>query len=582
LLHGGLLRLGDAPIIGASPRMPACAASSRHAGRVRPADGLTARKPRRPRTPYLAPVPAAAPLLALLLAAVAFAAPAGAGPRWTDAAGRPSAEAREALALLAGAGDDGLDPLDYGAPQLARMAARLHDGTAAPAAQAVEAFEAALARALPRYLRHLHRGRVEPRQAGFRLPAPRDDAAAVEARVQQALDELGPARAAAALAPALPAYRPLRAALARYRVLAADPGLAPWLAIPTVRPGEHSTAMPALRARLRAFGDLPAAAPATAVRATTATAAGEWPAQAAPHDDDLYDASLLEAVRRFQARHGLAADGVLGPATQAALAVSPARRMRQIELSMERLRWLPELPARFVGVNIPMFRLWAVDSDGEPAPLPMKVVVGRALNTRTPVLMAQMRELVFRPYWNVPRSIVRQEILAPLARDPHGYLARHDMEIVHGAGDDARAVAPTPEHIALLRDGTLRLRQRPGPRNALGLLKFVFPNDSDIYLHGTPAQDLFERARRDFSHGCIRVEDPVALAEWLLREQPGWTRERIVRAMQGERTLGVTLARPLPVVLYYVTALASADGTVRFADDLYGHDGRLERALRPG
>lgn len=521
-----------------------------------------------------APRPLAA-LLAALFAALAFAAPALAGARWTDAAGRPGAEAREAVALLAAAADEGLDPRDYGAAELARMAAGLHAAPAPPARDAVEAFEAAVDRALLRYLRHLHRGRVDPRQAGFRLPAPTDAPEAVDARVQQALAQLGPAGAAAALAPSVPAYRPLREALARYRVLAADTRLAPWHAVATVRPGERHAAMPALRARLRAFGDLAAAPGGDAALLGTADAV------AAPgHEDDLYDAGLEAAVRRFQARHGLAADGVLGPATQAALAVAPARRVRQIALSMERLRWLPALPGRFVGVNIPMFRLWAVGAPGEASPLAMKVVVGRALNTRTPVLMAPLRELVFRPYWNVPRSILRGEIMAPLARDPHGYLARHDMEIVRGAGDAALPVEPTPAHLALLRDGALRLRQRPGPRNALGLLKFVAPNDSDIYLHGTPAQALFERARRDFSHGCIRVEDPVALAEWLLRDEAAWPRERIVQAMQGQRTFSVTLARPLPVVLYYVTALASADGTVRFADDLYSHDGRLERALR--
>jgi murein L,D-transpeptidase YcbB/YkuD len=251
--------------------------------------------------------------------------------------------------------------------------------------------------------------------------------------------------------------------------------------------------------------------------------------------------------------------------------------VRQIELSMERLRWLPHLDGRFVGVNIPMFRLWAVEAT-HTSPLAMNVIVGRALDTRTPVFVARMRQVVFRPYWNVPRSIVRGELLPLLRRDP-AYLARHDMEIVRDAGDDARVVDASPANLLLLRDGALRLRQRPGQRNALGLVKFVFPNDSDIYLHGTPAQQLFARPRRDFSHGCIRVEDPVALAEWLLRNQPPWSRERIVAAMNGERTQFVTLARPLPVVLYYVTALAAPDGSVRFADDVYGHDARLERAL---
>jgi murein L,D-transpeptidase YcbB/YkuD len=184
-----------------------------------------------------------------------------------------------------------------------------------------------------------------------------------------------------------------------------------------------------------------------------------------------------------------------------------------------------------------------------------------------------MRDVIFRPFWNVPRSIVRGEILPALARDP-SYLARHDLELVRGEGDDAASVAATPQAIALLREGALRLRQRPGPRNALGLVKFDFPNAEHVYLHGTPAQQLFARPRRDLSHGCVRVENPVALAQWAL----GWPRERVEAAMHGARTQRVALARPVRVVLFYTTAVVLGDA-VHFAHDVYGHDARLERAL---
>jgi murein L,D-transpeptidase YcbB/YkuD len=301
------------------------------------------------------------------------------------------------------------------------------------------------------------------------------------------------------------------------------------------------------------------------------------PSSAPAPVDDTYDDDIVEAVRRFQSRHGLLQDGTLGPATQTELAVPVSQRVRQIELSMERLRWLPPLERPFLAVNIPMFRLWGVDVQ-DSAAVAMNVIVGRALNTRTPVLLAQMRQVVFRPYWNVPRSILLHELLPLIERD-RGYLARHDMEIVRGAGDDAASVEPTTGNLALLRSGALRLRQRPGPRNSLGLVKFDFPNDSGVYLHGTPVQSLFARPRRDLSHGCVRVEDPVALAEWVLRDQPGWTRERIVAAMNGERSQAVPLARRRTVVLYYVSALAGRDGSVQFAQDVYGHDTRLERAL---
>ena len=194
------------------------------------------------------------------------------------------------------------------------------------------------------------------------------------------------------------------------------------------------------------------------------------------------------------------------------------------------------------------------------------------------MLSERLRYVVFRPYWNVPSSIVQKEILPALARDPSA-LRRQDLEIVRGGGDDAQPVAETPENIAMLQAGGLRLRQRPGPRNSLGLVKFIFPNDADVYLHGTPAVQLFGRPRRDFSHGCVRVEDPVALARWVLRDQPAWTVERIEAAMNGGSPQRVDLLRPLPVILFYVTAMANPDGTLQFAEDIYGHDARLEQAL---
>ena len=185
-----------------------------------------------------------------------------------------------------------------------------------------------------------------------------------------------------------------------------------------------------------------------------------------------------------------------------------------------------------------MFRLWAWDSippDGAPT-FDMGVIVGRALNTQTPVFVEEMRSVIFRPYWNIPSSILRHEILPAIERDSD-YLRRQNMEIVSGAGDDARPVPATVDNLVQLRAGGLRVRQRPGPNNALGLVKFVFPNDENVYMHGTPAPQLFSRYRRDFSHGCVRLEDPVALAEWVLNDQPEWTRDRILTAMQGSATV---------------------------------------------
>lgn len=481
---------------------------------------------------------------------------------WLDAAGRPRASAREALGWLADAASDGLLPLDYAAHELGVRAAGLDAGPA-PDVLVQAAFERDLEAALLRYLRDLRAGRVDPWVLGFRIRH-RDYAVPdLRPRLRVAAAEQDLASLRASLRPPLAQYDQLRLALARYRALADDDTLTPLPALGTatpLRPGAAYAGAAALHRRLRAWGDLPADAPPPL---------------------DRYDPAWVEGVKRFQQRHGLAADGEIGRATLVALNVPLAQRVRQIEWALERLRWLPELGTqRVVAINIPMFRLWAWDpADPAAAPFSTEVVVGRALETQTPVLAADMRYLIFRPYWNVPRSIVRKELLPLLLRDP-GYLQRHDMEIVQGGGDDAPVVDASAQNLTLLGQGALRLRQRPGPQNALGRIKFIFPNQADVYLHDTPATRLFGRARRDFSHGCVRVKDPLALAQWVLQDQPRWTRERIEAAMTGSTTLRLDLRRPLPVILFYLTALVMpGDDALHFADDIYGHDARLARAL---
>jgi murein L,D-transpeptidase YcbB/YkuD len=479
-------------------------------------------------------------------------------PLWIDAAGRPNRAAQDALMLLDGARDEGLDPADYGMPELDRLAtqlARMSD----PASRA--SFDVALSASMLRFVRHLNMGRVDPSTVGFGLieSTERPDfAALLRASVNAGrLTEL-----VAMLKPAFVQYEALHEALIRYRRLAAEPGFALHSDTP-VRPGQPLAGLDALHRRLVATGDLPANTQA-------------------PPASGIYEGALVDGIRRFQSRHGLPADGVIGKATGAALEVPLSRRVRQIELALERLRWLPRLDdRRLVAVNIPMFRLLAwetVAEENEPL-LGMGVIVGRARKTQTPVLLAEMREVIFRPYWNVPQSIVRNEILPKLARDPE-YLEREDMEILSGPGEDGGAIEPTSENLARLKRGALRLRQRPGPRNALGLVKFVFPNETDVYLHATPAAQLFNESRRDFSHGCVRVEDAVALAEWALKDDAQWTRDRILSAMTGTQTFSVRLARPIQVLLFYTTAVVMPeDGTIHFAEDIYGHDARLDKAL---
>jgi murein L,D-transpeptidase YcbB/YkuD len=486
----------------------------------------------------------------------------GSRPLWVDETGHPSADAHEALRLLSGAATDALDPADYEAPALAGKAAVLEKAPS-PTASSVADFDTGLSEGTLRYLRHLHTGRIDPRAIGFRMTASRDAHDFAEL-LRSAVAGHRVRHLATELAPPLVLYRNLREMLRRYRDLAADSALAR-NRVPdrTVRPGDSAADLGSLFELLGRLGDLSASPPVPL--------------------SETYDEPLVGAVKRFQQRHGLEADGIVGAATRAALSVPLTDRVRQIELALERLRWLPHLdPERFVAVNIPMFQLWvwdAIPANGAPS-FGMNVIVGRSLNRQTPVFVERMDSIVFRPYWNVPSSIVRGEILPAIARDPT-YLERHDMEIVSGQGDNARIEPAMADSIAQLQQGRLRVRQRPGPRNSLGTVKFVFPNDANVYLHSTPAPELFRQSRRDFSHGCVRVEDPVALAEWALKSENGWTRDRIVAAMDAPRPLHVKLTRPIQVILFYITAAVMPDdGSIHFAQDIYGHDARLDRALR--
>ena len=470
------------------------------------------------------------------------------GAAWTTADGQWTTAARLVLERLRAADTQGLDPAAYGLPT----------ADASPAARGAR--EAALTRAVLRYMHDLHLGRVDPRRLGLQLAAwdePHDFVVVLhDGLVRQQRDA-----ALDALAPPFPVYRALVDQLARYRALATPP----WPPLPaiaaSVKPGQAYAGLVPLRARLRALGDL------------VGDRVGEGGAA-------VLDAGTSAALARFQVRHGLTGDGVLGARTLAALQVTPAARVTQITLALERLRWVPDLGARrVIAVNIPMFALaaWEAGRLAGPPALTMDVIVGRAVRTQTPVFAATLERVIFRPYWNVPVSIVRDEVLPAVRRDPR-YFERQQMELVRGGGDDAPVVPADAAGVAALARGDLRVRQRPGPHNALGLVKLVFPNDDSVYMHGTPAPALFARDRRDFSHGCIRVEDPAGLAAWVLGDQ-GWTRARAEAAMAQGNNVAVE-ASPVDVVLFYLTAAVDpATGAMHFADDLYGHDARLARAL---
>jgi murein L,D-transpeptidase YcbB/YkuD len=358
-------------------------------------------------------------------------------------------------------------------------------------------------------------------------------------------------------------YRRAENALAIYLKLAGA-GDAPAVPIPQkgVRPRMSYPGIPQLIARLRQLGDLA-------------------PDAALPANPTSYDGAIVDAAKHFQRRHGLEPDGVLGKDTVTQLNQPLSYRVRQLELTLERYRWIPpNFPEPPLVVNIPEFRLRTMRK--QPAEfLTMRVVVGKAMRTQTPVFADNMRYLIFRPYWNVPPSIQRSELVPKAQRDPN-YLEDHGFEVVNNGGVVVSDGSVSDGVMSGLRSGAYSIRQKPGPKNALGLVKFMFPNPYNVYLHSTPQQELFARARRDFSHGCIRVEIPVALAAWVLRDKPAWTLDRIRATMNGDTSVQVNLDKPIPVLILYSTAVVEPDGEVRFFEDIYGHDAALVKVLANG
>lgn len=509
--------------------------------------------------------------LAILIAAVASAAPAQTAARnrllWSDGE-KPTAQAISLLQELRQCAERGLDPEDYPANLLADLLAGLTVATPSAAAPPDPAqwaaFDDKLTRTGLQFISDLHYGRIDPATVGHNLAVDRVnlDLPATLERIAAAADV--PA-ALDALEPRFRHYALLKKQLSRYRVLASEDGITrlPPLPAKSVKPGDTYAGAPQLEQLLSALGD---AAPGSAPL---------------PPPQFLTPA-LSDALKHFQSRHGEKPDGVLGRATFAQLTRPLRLRVRQIELTMERWRWLPtKLGSAPIIVNIPQFRLFAFEStsDSEASIRQMDVIVGKAFHaTQTPVFSADMTYLVFHPYWDVPYDIARKEIVPVARRDPAS-IARHQMEIVRGGGDSATLMPNTLKNVELLAEGALRVRQKPGPDNSLGLVKFMLPNPYNVYLHGTPAQALFGESRRDFSHGCVRVSDPMGLAQYVLRDSPEWTRERTLAAMNGEEPLIVKLKNHIRVFIVYGTAMATEQGNILFFDDIYGHDDRLEQAL---
>ncbi len=475
----------------------------------------------------------------------------------------PTAQAQQIIALLLKADQKGLSADDYDGPRWNDRLAKLKPATPQPTEADAVKLDLALTVCAMRYVSDLHIGKVNPKHFAFALddePRNYDLAEFLKDRVVNAGDV---AVVLASVEPPYPGYRRTIQALRTYMEMAKnDDGEQLPLVKKTIIPGDAYPGIPRLARLLRLVGDLPVEANVPADRA-------------------IYEGSLVDGVKNFQRRHGRDPNGQIDAQTLADLNVPLRRRVRQMQLTLERWRWLPDSYQKEpIVVNIPEFRLRAYDKDFKIA-VTMEVVVGRAYGHHTPVFSDTLEYVVFRPYWEVPYSITKAEMIPHILRDPD-YLAKKGFEVVNSQRSVVSTGTVTPDVLGQLRVGKLFVRQKPGSQNALGLVKFIFPNNYNVYMHGTPATELFAKSRRDFSHGCIRLERPADLVSWVLRDNPGWTPDRIRAAMNGSTTQQVNLAHPIPVLIVYGTVIVLEDGVVHFYDDIYGHDAALDKVLATG
>ena len=472
-------------------------------------------------------------------------------PAWLGANGKPLPAADDLLKALGEAENEGLRSSDYGRSQLQKLQATLQQsGMAADTGQLTE-FDLLFSDAFLTYASHLLSGRVAPRKIDNDWaikPRSRDIAQVL----QEAVSGVGVAEALRELPPKGKGYVQMREILQNYRKVEQQGG---WPTVgATLGLGSQSAQVANLRGRLQASGDL---------------AAGDTVKTAS------YDKEVADAVRRFQKRHGLAETGAVNAATLKALNVPVAQRIRQVELNMERWRWLPdEFGSRYILVNIPSFKMNVVEND--KAVMEARVVVGRQ-ERQTPTFTANMAYLVMSPKWYVPRSIAVKDKLPQLRRNPYA-LAGQNIRVYNNAGQQ---IDPGRVNWKGIGEGNFnyQLRQDAGPRNALGGIKFMFPNRYNVYLHDTPSRGLFSQNQRTFSSGCIRISNPVELAEYLLKHDPKWNRQTIKAAAASGKQRVVNLPEQVPVYLLYWTAWIDDNGLLNFRDDIYNRDKPMVRAL---
>jgi murein L,D-transpeptidase YcbB/YkuD len=475
--------------------------------------------------------------------------------------GAPTASANAFMQQFSNAATKGLIPEDYDASRWAERVQALNSKSP----DAISLFDVAMTVNVMRYISDLRIGRVNPLHFNFDINVDDKKYDLAEFVSDNVVDATDVPKLIAGVEPDSDDYRKTEQALEHYLDLvkqqeqvAADPLPIVTKALST---GAAYPAAAALLTRLQLEGD---AAADTTIDPTAGA---------------IFNSTLSDAVKNYQHRHGFAEDGKLTPQTIKSLNVPMTARVAQLQDSLERWRWLPDpyLHARLM-VNLPEFVLRGYDPDHK-LDFTMRVVVGKVVGEHeTPVFTHMMKYLVFRPYWNVPVDIARKELVPHMAAS-HGYLASKNFEVTNNKG-----VVLTDYTAKQVAQGAVMVREKPGPKNSLGLVKFIFPNQYDIYLHSTPAVSLFEQTRRDFSHGCIRVQKPADLAAWVLQGQSGdWDLTKVEAAMNsGPDNRTVSLKTPLPIVIFYLTATVAEDGETHFFDDIYGYDAEMQKVFAKG
>ncbi len=484
---------------------------------------------------------------------------------------QPVAQAASLQAAISKAADEGLNPKDYQVKDISKMLAELVkvvDDSARRNTLERQA-DMALTGTYLKWANDYYRGIANPRDKKDTSWLVKPNKIKLDKALTTFLGERKSRYNYYEFAPLHPEYDQLKQALATYRAQERAGG---WSLLPAntvLKPGQYSPAVAALRKRLLgtangATASAPAATAAVKLNPTTNVAAF------------IYDPTLAAAVKQFQQDAGLKADGIVRGETIRQLNVPIGTRIDQLILNMERWRWLPKkFEPNYLLVNIPEYTLHVVEENKEA--FNMSVIVGKVLH-ETPVFSDKMEYVVLAPYWNVPFSIIDNELRDKLAANP-SYLDRLDMEVVKGSGSKATVVDPSGVDWANVTQGTFKytLRRRPGPKNDLGDVKFIFPNSNDIYLHDTPHDELFAQSSRSFSHGCVRLSEPIKLAEYLLRDRSEWNKQTILDSIATHHEKYITLKNKLPVYLVYFTAWADASGRPHFRDDIYGLDKKLAR-----